>query len=133
MKLPDNFESYKVFIPVANGSGKFGEALGEPIVGLPQHVHTVTFLSVGKFETEEEAVACMKYMKTKFARTMLGIRKVTHHTTREAWGFVPNQDFTSNSDIDWTKSIHEIDKDLYAKYGLEYYADYIEQNVKPMK
>lgn len=133
LKLPDNFDSYKVFIPVANGSGKFGEALGEPIVGIPKHAHTVTFLSVGKFETEEEAVACVKYIKTKFARTMLGIRKVTHHTTKEAWVFVPNQDFSSNSDIDWTKSIHEIDQALYAKYGIEDYADYIEQNVKSME
>ena len=132
LKLPDNFDSYKVFVPVANGSGKFGEALGETIVGSPKHVHTVTFLSVGKFEMEEEAVACMKYIKTKFARTMLGIRKVTHHTTREAWVFVPNQDFTSNSDIDWTKSIPEIDQQLYAKYGLEDYIDFIENNVKPM-
>ncbi len=133
LKLPDNFESFKVFIPVANGSGKFGEALGEPILGLPKHAHTVTFLSVGKFDTEEEAVSCMKYVKTKFARTMLGIRKVTHHTTREAWTFVPNQDFTANSDIDWTKSIHEIDQALYAKYGIEYFADYIENSVKPME
>ena len=64
---------------------------------------------------------------------MLGIRKVTQHTTREAWTFVPNQDFSSNSDIDWTKSIHEIDQDLYAKYGIEDYVDYIENSVKPME
>ena len=132
LKLPDNFDSFKVFIPVANGSGKFGEALGDPIVGFPKHAHAVTFLSVGKFNTEDEALACVKYIKTKFARTMLGIRKVTQHTTREAWTFVPNQDFTVHSDMDWTKSIHEIDQALFAKYGLENYVDFIENSVKPM-
>lgn len=133
LKLPDNFNSYKVFIPKANGSGNFGETLGEPIIGKKKHGHNTTFLSIGKFDSEDEAYACMKYLKTKFCRTMLGIRKVTQENPRQAWSFVPNQDFTGNSDIDWTKSIHEIDQDLYAKYGLEYYADYIEQNVKSME
>lgn len=133
LKLPDNFDFYKVFIPVANGSGKYGEALGDPILGEKKHGHTVTFLSVGKFDTKEEANACMKYIKTKFCRALLGIRKVTHHTTKEAWEFVPNQDFTSISDIDWTQSIPEIDQQLYSKYGLEDYVDFIENAVKPME
>lgn len=37
---------------------------------------------------------------------------------REVWLNVPNQDFTDNSDIDWTKSVPEIDKQLYSKYGV---------------
>ena len=100
---------------------------------MKKHGHNTTFLSIGKFDTEDEANACMKYLKTKFCRTMLGIRKVTQENSKQAWVFVPNQDFTSNSDIDWTKSIHEIDQALYAKYGIEDYADYIEQNVKSME
>ena len=133
LKLPDNFDYYKVFIPVANGSGKYGEALGNLMMGFPKHGHTVTFLSVGKFATEKEAIACMKYIKTKFCRALLGIRKVTQHTTKEAWAYVPNQDFTDKSDIDWTKTIADIDNQLYEKYGLKDYVEFIESSVKTME
>lgn len=47
--------------------------------------------------------------------------------------FVPLQDFTPSSDIDWSKSIHEIDLQLYKKYGLnQEEIDFIEKNVKEM-
>ena len=49
---------------------------------------------------------------------MLGILKVTQDNNRATWAEVPVQNFTSNSDIDWSKSIHEIDQQLYKKYGL---------------
>lgn len=77
LKIPDNFNYYKVFIPKANGSGAIGEVLSTPVVG-----HTVTFLSIGKFETEAEATAVLKYIKTKFARAMLGTLKVTQDNPR---------------------------------------------------
>lgn len=65
VKIPDNFDFYKVLVPAANGSGAIGEVLSTPVIG-----HTETFLSVGKFNTQEEAENCMKYIKTKFARAM---------------------------------------------------------------
>ena len=49
---------------------------------------------------------------------MLGVLKITQDNTKEKWAKVPLQDFTENSDIDWSQSIAEIDKQLYAKYGL---------------
>lgn len=118
VKVPDNFDSYKVFIPKANGTGAIGEVLSTPIVGEPIVGSTTTFLSVGKFNTQDEAENCMKYIKTKFARAMLGTLKVTQDNPRETWLNVPLQDFTTNSDIDWSKSVSEIDKQLYKKYGL---------------
>lgn len=134
LKTPDNFDYYKVFIPKANGSGAIGEVLSTPVVGAPVVGHTVTFLSIGKFETEIEATAVLKYIKTKFARTMLGTLKVTQDNPREVWLNVPNQDFTENSDIDWTKSISEIDKQLYSKYGLsKEEIDFIETKVSAME
>ena len=43
------------------------------------------------------------------------------------------QDFTPDSDIDWSKSIPEIDAQLYAKYGLsEEEIAFIESMIKPM-
>lgn len=138
VKVPDNFDFYKVFIPKANGTGAIGEVLstpivGEPIVGEPIVGSTTTFLSVGKFNTKEEAENCMKYIKTKFARAMLGTLKVTQDNPRETWLNVPLQDFTTNSDIDWSKSVPEIDKQLYKKYGLSAEEiSFIESKVREM-
>ena len=61
----------------------------------------------------------LKYIKLKFARTLLGTLKATQDNKKETWANVPLQDFTENSDIDWNKSIKEIDQQLYKKYGLE--------------
>ena len=64
---------------------------------------------------------------------MLGILKVTQNNAKPTWKYVPLQDFTSNSDIDWSKSIHEIDLQLYKKYGLdEKEIEFIETHVKEM-
>ena len=49
---------------------------------------------------------------------MLGTIKVTQDNSKELWTNVPLQDFTESSDIDWNVSISEIDRQLYAKYGL---------------
>ena len=76
----------------------------------------------------------IKYVKTKFARAMLGILKITQDNDREVWRLIPLQDFTSNSDIDWTKSVADIDRQLYAKYGLgESEIEFIETHVKEME
>lgn len=133
IKTPDNFDFYKVFVPAANGSGAIGEVLSTPMIGEPMIGSTETFLSVGKFETQEEAENCMKYIKTKFARAMLGTLKITQHNIQETWLNVPLQDFTANSDIDWSKSVSEIDRQLYKKYelSLEEIA-FIESKVKEM-
>lgn len=64
---------------------------------------------------------------------MLGILKITQHNPPEKWRYVPLQDFTSSSDIDWSKSIAEIDRQLYAKYGLsDDEINFIETHVKEM-
>ena len=64
---------------------------------------------------------------------MLGVLKITQHVTPECYKFVPLQGFTQSSDIDWSKSIHEIDLQLYRKYGLdEKEIEFIESHVKEM-
>ena len=130
---PDSFYTFKVFIPEANGSGALGEVLSTPLIGAPLIGATETFLSIGEFATEGEAANCLKYVKSKFARAMLGVLKITQHNTREKWIYVPLQDFSSSSDIDWSQSIADIDQQLYAKYGLsaEEIA-FIESHVKEM-
>lgn len=103
--------------------------LSSPIIG-----STETFNSIGAFDTEKEAEACFKYVKSKFLRTMLGMLKITQHNPPEKWKYVPMQDFTSNSDIDWLQSVAEIDLQLYNKYGLsDEEISFIETHVKEMK
>lgn len=131
--LVENFKNYKVIIPKANGSGAFGEVLSTPMIGQPMIGHTETFLSFGNFINADEANACIKYVKTKFCRTMLGVLKITQDNTSEKWKYVPLQDFTSKSDINWGASIKDIDRQLYKKYKLsEDEIDFIEINVKEM-
>jgi type II restriction enzyme len=67
-------------------------------------------------------------------RVLLGILKKTQHNPVSTWKYVPLQDFTSKSDIDWSKSIHEIDLQLYKKYGLDANEiKFIETHVKEME
>ena len=128
-----NLEKYKVFIAGANGSGAIGEVLSTPLIGTPLTGNTESFISIGAFDKLENAENCMKYVKTKFARTLLGLLKVTQAITPGKWKYVPLQDFTENSDIDWSKSIHEIDLQLYKKYNLDdTEIEFIEKNVKEM-
>lgn len=84
----------------------------------PLQGSTESFISAGDFETAEEALNCQKYLKTKFARGMLSILKCTQDQTPPHWAKVPMQDFTSNSDIDWSKSIADIDNQLFKKYKI---------------
>ena len=130
---PENLLKWKVLLPKSNGSGALGEVLSTPLIGQPLIGHTETFMSIGSFETEQEAQALLKYAKSKFARVLLGILKTTQDNPPEKWKFIPLQDFTVNSDIDWSKSIPEIDQQLYAKYGLsQEEIDFIESHVKEM-
>ena len=135
-----NLYKYKVLVPKANGSGAIGEVLstpliGEPLIGEPLIGYTRTFIGFGSFDRMIEAENLLKYVKTKFARTLLGVMKVTQNNeTAETWKCVPLQNFTNNSDIDWSQSIAQIDQQLYKKYGLnEKEIAFIEEKVRAME
>lgn len=133
LSTPTNFEKYKVILPKANGTGEIGESLSTPLVGEPSVGYTETFIGIGAFDTETEARAALKYVQSKFARTMLGIFKITQDNPRDKWSKVPLQNFTASSDIDWKRSVADIDKQLYKKYGLsEDEVEFIESHVKAM-
>ncbi len=128
-----NLDKYKLFISKAYGTGKFGEVLPDMILSEPAVGATITFLSVGNFDTEIEVRSCKKYLMTKFARTLLGVLKATQNGSKPCYRMIPLQDFTENSDIDWSKSVAEIDRQLYKKYGLTpEEIDFIETHVKEM-
>ena len=130
---------HKVYIPGAGGKGGDDDLiLGNPFYGEPNSVCSQTFMVIG-YDVEkhnlskEECQNIIKYIYTKFFRYLVSIKKKTQNGPRGVYQFVPLQNFTSNSDLDWSKSISEIDQQLYTKYGLT--ADeiaFIESKIKPM-
>nr|WP_312040262.1 Eco57I restriction-modification methylase domain-containing protein [Leuconostoc lactis] len=128
IKDDETLMTYNVLLPKVNGSGALGEVVSTPLVGWTQ-----TFMGFGTFNNRLEADNALKYFKSKFARTMLGVLKITQDNPISTWAKVPLQDFTANSDIDWTKSVAEIDQQLYMKYGLDdTEIQFIETHVKEM-
>ena len=128
-----NFMSYKVLIPKVNGNGEFGETLSSPIIAEPNVGYTQSFIGIGAVKTVDEAEAILKYIKTRFVRALLGILKGTQDNPPERWKYVPLQDFTPSSKIVWSKSIAEIDEQLFDKYDLdEPERNFIRNKVKEM-
>ena len=136
VNAPEPLYKWKVFVPEANGaSGKIVEnessrIISTPVVGEPNEGCTETFITIGAFDTRDEAENCLTYIKSKFARVMLGILKATQHATPATWAKVPLQDFSASSDIDWSG---DVDGQLYRKYNLsDAEINFIETHVKEM-
>ena len=131
--------TWKVLIPESNGaSGKLCDVpariISRPFIAPPNVGYMQTYIAVCGLKSEFEAKACLKYVLSKFSRVLLGILKVTQHNPGSKWIYVPLQDFTPNSDIDWSQSVTDIDLQLYAKYGLDdEEINFIESHVKEME
>ena len=100
----------------------------------PNEICTETYLVIYTSENEVEIQHVLSYMKTKFVRFMVSLVTATQHISKASFRFVPLQDFTENSDIDWSKSVAEIDQQLYKKYDLsDEEITFIESMIKPME
>lgn len=100
----------------------------------PNTICTESYLLLDVFESEMEAENMKKYIRTQFVRFLLASILITQNIVRDKFAFVPLQDFTSSSDINWSASVADIDQQLYRKYGLS--ADeiaFIEKMIKPME
>jgi len=132
----DWIDAWKVYVPESNNIGtELNDDNQNSFVGEPGTICTETFLVVGaelklnKASSKNLAI----YLRTKFARFMHSLGKISQHGTSTTYQFVPLQDFTSKSDIDWNKAIQEIDKQLYKKYKLtKEEIAFIETMIKPM-
>ena len=136
-----SIDSYKLFMGKVL-SGHIGETdekgqvkvIASIFIGSAYEVCTDSYLVIGPFRIKKEAVNAERYFKTKFLRFLLLQSLVSMNISRNNFRFVPLQDFTSNSDIDWSRRIGEIDAQLYEKYGLERdEIDFIERMIKPME
>lgn len=123
-KNVDVIDKWKVFIPEAIGAGNMEVDIVKPIVGAPNTVCSETYVMVGPVDSEVVANNITSYIGTKFFHFLLGLKKITQHTTSKTYSFVPQQDFS----IAWT------DKMLYEKYGLtEKEIMFIEKSVWPTR
>ena len=125
----------KIFITYAYGAGEGfpHQIINKPIIAPLGSVCTETYLSIGPFESEEEVNNAYKYIKTKFFRALVLIAKNSQHATSKTYRFVPIQNFTEKSDINWGKSSDEIDKQLFEKYKLsDEEKKYIKEIIKDM-
>ncbi len=120
----EGLNKYKIFISESYGCGEIGEIPATPVLATPGMLCTETFIQIGPFNNENEMKNCYGYIKTKFFRALVGIRKQTQHATRTVYKYVPIQDFTQ----EWT------DEKLYKKYGLsQEEINFIESMIKPME
>lgn len=129
-------DTHKIFINSVSDNmlGFPYKTLYKAFYGAPGTVCTESYLMIGPINDAKYAENIIKYLSTKFVRILVQQRKTSQLAYKRVYKFVPLQDFTSNSDIDWSKSIAEIDQQLYKKYGLSAEEiDYIEKTIKPME
>ena len=123
---PDWIDRWKVLMTAVQGTSGATETmfLSKPIVAEPGTACTETYIIAGHFETQEEADSLASYLRTRFARFLVSLRKSTQHATRQVYSFVPMQSW----DQQWT------DEELYAKYGFtKKEIAFIESVVHPME
>lgn len=135
IKNASDVKFVKVFVPTGYGAGDTfpHQILGVPILASSDSVCSQSYLYI-PFENLKEASSFIKYYKTKFFRALVLAVKITQSAHSKVYRFVPVQDFTDRSDIDWNKSIKEIDMQLYKKYYLNQdEIDFIEDKIKEME
>lgn len=133
-KNADKINTPKVLIPKAYGAGESfpHQILGKPEIASGNSVCSQSYLFVS-LPTIQEANNFVKYIKSKFLRILVSAAKLSQDAMSKVYRFVPLQDFTAGSDIDWSKSVEEIDAQLYAKYNLsDEEIAFIESMIKPM-
>ncbi len=131
-KNNQDIDTCKVLIPGAGGSGNDGNVIGKPEYAPTNSVCSQSYLSA-PFSTEPEALNFLKYLKSKFLRVLVSAIKISQSAPNKVYRFVPMQNFTSVSDINWNCAIEEIDEQLFRKYNLsDEEIKYINDKVKPM-
>lgn len=129
----DGLDQYKIFIPRNYGSGNLQDSVYTTYLAGPGEICTETFVQIYPFQTKEKRNNCNKYMSTKFFRIMTALRKQDQGAGKDVYAYVPLQDFTMSSDIDWSQSVADIDRQLYSKYYLsDDEIQFIESIIKPI-
>jgi site-specific DNA-methyltransferase (adenine-specific) len=124
-KSTELIDTWKVMIPQAYGAGEGipHQILGQPFVAPKPSVCTQTYLFV-YVNSKDAAESVESYVRTRFLRFLVSLRKITQHATRSTYTWVPQQAW----DRTWT------DEALYKKYSLtKDEIALIESMVRPME
>jgi site-specific DNA-methyltransferase (adenine-specific) len=98
--------------------------IGKPFLGEPNTCCTETYLVIRPFDSLQKCENVISYMRTRFFRFLVLLKKNTQHATSKVYSLVPIQDFNES----WT------DEKLYKKYGLTAEEiTFIESMVRPME
>ena len=90
----------------------------------PNEVCTDSYLCVGEFKDEKDALNVQSYLKTKFVRFLIMQSLSSINLSKEKFYFIPLIDFSKN----WS------DASLYKKYNLSTEEiDFIESTIKGME
>jgi site-specific DNA-methyltransferase (adenine-specific) len=126
--IPQNqawLDEWKVLMSAVQGTSAAVETqfLSKPIIAGPGEGCTETYLVAGHFETEQSAKRYAAYLRTRFVRFLVSLRKISQHANRGVYAFVPDVPLNTT----WT------DEKLYERYGLtKDEAAFIESIVRPM-
>lgn len=134
-KNRDWISSPKIYISRAYNAGDNypHQIIGKPILSLEDSCCTETYVVIGPFKDSVTARNVEKYICTRFFRALVMLKKASQQAAASVYEFVPMQNFTDNSDIDWSKSIDEIDQQLFEKYKLvDDEIKFIKSMIKPM-
>ena len=113
-------------------NGQFRIVSRTEIIG-PNDVCTDSYLIIGASEDKSIVENEYKYIQTRFSRFLLMLAVSSINLSPDKFQFIPLQDFTGRSDINWNKSVAEIDQQLYIKYNLsDKEISFIESMIKPM-
>ena len=135
-KARNLIDTHKLYISKAYGErGEYPFFfLGKPFYGEPNSCCSQSYLVIGPFTNKEQCDIVAKYIKTRFFRCLIMLKKNAQDNMRQVFQCVPIQKFELNAEIDWSKSISEIDRQLYEKYGLnKQEIDFIESMIRPME
>ena len=91
--------------------------MGYPEFAPPNSVCSQSYL-YSAFDTEKEAKNFIIFIKTKFFRVIVSSIKITQSAPSKTYKFVPLEILDESSNINWDKSISDIDQQLYKKYKL---------------
>ena len=132
----DWVDRVKILTPFANniGTDLNDDNLNTIIVG-ENEIATETYLVIGaELElSKKQAENVEKYLHTKFVRFLISLAKANQNGTRSTYLFVPMQDFSLNSDLNFDTSANNLDAQLFTKYHFSNEEiDHVNNHIKDM-
>jgi site-specific DNA-methyltransferase (adenine-specific) len=117
-----SIDKYKIYIPKAFGNASIENDKIKPILGYPGTACTETYLMIGPFTKKRDAENFLTYINTKFFHFMVGIKKISHNTTKSTFSHVPLLDL----------ALPFTDEKLYSLFNLSVdEIDFIDKTIWP--